>query len=119
MKKFKDLSKKEQIGIIAGLALVIGSFLPWAGLFGYNINLLDFDLGILGLAGGAVGAVFIFLKNPFIAAIGFAAAALAVILALLEDLGGAGLKFGAFICIAAAAVGVWATIDALIAKFKK
>jgi hypothetical protein len=31
---------------------------------------------------------------------------------------GMGLKFGAFICIAAAAVGVWATIDALIAKIK-
>lgn len=119
LKKFKELSSKEQLGIYAGLALVIGSFLPFIGAYGLSANLMDYDLGFLGLLGGAVGAVCIFLKQRLLAAVAFVAAGVAVLLALIDDHGGASLKFGAFICIAAAAVGIWATIDELIKKMKK
>jgi hypothetical protein len=126
MKKFKDLSSKEQMGIYAGLALVIASFFPFKGWdlgpFGdANGNVMDFNLGFLVLVGGAVGAVCIFLKQPLLASIGFAAAALGVIVALLDSSGleGLGMKWGSFVVIAATAVGVWATIDALISKVKE
>lgn len=125
MKKFKALSSKEQIGIYAGLALVIASFLPFRGWgiapYTINGNVMDFNLGFLVLIGGAVGAVCIFLKQPFLASVGFACAALGVLFALLESSGGLGLgiKYGAIVCIAAAAIGVWATIDALMSKIKE
>ncbi|MBN2177070.1 MAG: hypothetical protein JW722_05360 [Demequinaceae bacterium] len=125
LKKFKELSSKEQFGVYAGLALVIGSFLPFRGwgIGPYSVsgNVMDFNLGFLVLIGGAVGAVCIFLKQPLLASIGFACAALGVIVALLESSGGLGMgiKWGAFIVIAAAAIGVWATIEALISKVKE
>lgn len=128
LKKFKALTFKEQLGIYAGIALLIGGFLPFAGFdFGfaglgsYDWSWTDWGIGWLGWLGGIAGAVFIFLKQPFNASIGFAVAALAAAWALIDTLtsDGAGLKFGAFIVIAGAAVGLWATIDELIAKMKK
>jgi hypothetical protein len=127
LKKFKELTFKEQLGIYAGIVLFIAAFLPFKGFdfggFGSaNYKLASTDLGFLAWAGAGVGAVCIFLKQELIAAIGFAAAALSVIIGLIsnEGLGGGlSIKYGAFVCIAAAAVGVWATIDALIAKLKK
>lgn len=125
MKKFKALSFKEQLGIYAGLAFIIGAWLPFSGvsLFGIsaNVELTDWSMGMIGWIGAIVAVVCIFLKQPFIASVGFAVAALGVVWALLDTLGeeGIGLKIGSFICIAAAAVGVWATIDALISKIKE
>jgi len=125
MKKFKELSSKEQLGIYAGLVLLIGAFLPFAGVdfggFGSaSVKLTSWDIGFLGWIGAIVGAVAIFLKQPLIAAIGFAAAGVAVAWATIDTLTSefVGLKFGAFVCIAAAVVGVWATVDALVAKLK-
>ncbi len=126
MKKFKALTKKEQFGIYAAIVLLIGAFLPFAGVdlggFGnYSVKLTSWSIGFLGWLGAIAGGVFIFMKQPLYAAIGFVAAAVAVVWATIDTLtsNGIGLEFGAFVCIAAAAVGVWATIDALIAKMKK
>jgi len=130
LKKFKELTSKEQIGIYAGIVLVIGCFLPFAGAsynYGYgvagsaSVHVTWWGLGFLVWLGGAAGAVFIFLKQRFFASVAFAAAALGVLWATIDTLSteGIGLEFGAFILIAAAAVGLWATIDALIAKAKE
>jgi len=122
MKKFKALSMKEQIGIYAGLAFLIGGLLPFKSYAGFwTVSLTDWGIGWIGWACAIAAAVFIFLKQPFLASVGFAVAALSVVWALVDSRGasGLGLDFGAFLCIAAAAVGVWATIDALIAKIKE
>jgi len=130
LKKFKELTFKEQLGIYAGIVLLIGAFLPFAGAdfdfgygysFGANLKVTWWGLGFLVWLGGAAGAVFIFLKQRFFASVAFAAAALAVLWAAIDTLSteGIGLKYGAFILIAAAAVGLWATIDALIEKAKE
>ena len=130
MKKFKALSMKEQVGIYAGLAFLIGGLLPFKSYDVFigtaNFKLTWWTIGWIGWVGAIAAAVFIFLKQPFFASLGFAASALAVVWALVSTPGGygevgisGGISIGAFICIAAAAVGVWATIDALIAKIKE
>jgi hypothetical protein len=125
LKKFKDLTFKGQLGVYAGIALFIGAFLPFSGFdFGFgiaaNAKVTYWGLGFLVWAGGIAGAVLLILGQRFLASVAYAAAAVAIAWALIDTLTteGMGLKFGSFFLIAAAAVALWSTIDALIAKAK-
>jgi hypothetical protein len=61
---FKSLSNGMKLALVGGAVLVVNLFLPWYGVFGFNIN--AFDVGFLAWGGSFIaiaGAVLLLLKE--------------------------------------------------------
>lgn len=129
MAKFKALDSKAKIGVYAGLATFVFSFFSFGkfdfgGLgFGYDgsTTVWSWFPGILVPVGGIAGAVLLVMGqklNGFFALAGAAACLVIAILRVVSTGTGYGLAFGAFLLIASAAVGVWATLDSFLNRDK-
>ncbi len=113
---FSKLSKGAKLALVGGAVLVINLFLPWYGIFGFNLN--AFDAQFLAWGGSFVaiaGSVVLLLKafgtkdveagkfkTEQLATILGAAGTVLILLRWLTET--SSVKFGLFLGLAAAAV---------------
>ena len=111
----KSLSNGQKIALGSALALLVASFLPWYGAFGFSINAWDSEFWawggvLLGVAAGVIIALKVFAQQKIkagnlaaeqIALLLAAASAVFIILRLITE--SSATKFGLYLGLAAAA----------------